>query len=83
MFHFIQTKILEKLAESNPAVYWWLQGDGTDVVKDLWQSATGEWAGDIDLNDGKIQQQYYRYKLRMEEIDSVGLNSLWLKQGSN
>jgi len=53
MFHFIQTKILEKLAESNPGVYWWLRGDGTDVVK---QSATREWARDVDLNDGKLQQ---------------------------
>jgi len=74
MIHFIQTKILEKLAESNPDVYWWLKGDGTDVVKGLWQSASGEWAGDVDLNDGKLQQQYRKYKLRMEEIDSIGLN---------
>jgi len=67
----IQTKIREKLAESNPDVYWWLKGDGTEG---LWQSASGEWAGDVDLNDGKLQQQYCRYKLRMEEIDSIGLN---------
>ena len=48
-----------------------VKGDGTDVVNGLWESVTGEWAGDVDLNDGKLQQQYHRYK---EEIDSVGLN---------
>ena len=48
-----------------------VKGDGTDVVNGLWQSVTGEWAGDVDLNDGKLQQQYHIYK---EEIDSVGLN---------
>ena len=37
-----------------PDVYWWLKGDGTDVVKGLWQSMSGEWAGDVDINDGKL-----------------------------
>ena len=66
--------MLEKLAKMNPGLHWWLKGDGTDIVKGLWQSAAGEWSGDVDLNDGKLQQQYCNYKLRMEVINSVGLN---------
>ncbi|XP_065905627.1 uncharacterized protein [Dysidea avara] len=70
----IQTMVLEKVAKINPGVHWWLKGDGTDIVKGLWQSTSGEWSGDVDLNDGKLQQEYNRYKLRMEAIDSVGLH---------
>jgi len=64
---------LEKLANLYPDVHWWLKGDGTDVVKGLWQSTLGEWAGDVDLNDGKLQQQYIKYKSRTEEIKCLGI----------
>ena len=44
--------MLEKLVSINPTARWWIKGDGTDVIKGLWQSVTGEWSGDVDLNDG-------------------------------
>jgi len=56
-----------------PDTHWWLKGDSTDVVKGLWQSTLGEWAGDVNLNDGKLQQQYIQYKSRMEEVKSLGI----------
>jgi len=74
IFIVIQTRVLEKLAKMNPGLHWWLKGDGTDIVKGLWQSIAGEWSGDVDLNDRKLQQQYCNYKLRMEVINSIGLN---------
>ena len=30
--------VLERLVAINPTVQWWIKGDGTDVVKGLWQS---------------------------------------------
>ena len=48
-------------------------GDGTDVVKGLWQSMSGEWEGDVDINDGKLQQQYTDYNCRMEELKNLGV----------
>ena len=57
----------------NPGVHWWLKGDGTDVVKGLWQSTSGEWAGDVDLNDGRLQRQYSDFKIRMEEVKNLGV----------
>ena len=56
-----------------PDVRWWLKGDGTDVVKGLWKSTLGEWARDVDLNDGNLQQQYTKYKCRMEEVKGLGI----------
>jgi len=50
--------VLAKLNAVNPTAKWWVKGDGTDVVKGLWQSVSGEWGGDVDLNDGKLQQAY-------------------------
>lgn len=34
-----------------------INGDGVDVVKGLCESVKGQSAGDIDLNDGKLQLQ--------------------------
>ena len=65
--------MLEKLCRMYPDVHWWLKGDGTDVVKGLWQSMSGEWAGDVDLNDGKLQWQYTDYKSRMEKLKHLGV----------
>ena len=50
--------VLKKLVSINPTARWWIKGDGTDVVKGLWQSVSGEWASDVDLNDGKLQHLY-------------------------
>ena len=32
-----------------------------------------QWSGDVDLNDGCLQQQFKGYKQRLEEADKVGL----------
>lgn len=45
------------------------------MVKGLWQSVSGEWAGDVDLNDGKLQQVYTDLQESMKWINSIGLNS--------
>jgi len=66
--------VLEKLAEFNPDVHWWIKGDGTDVLSGLWQSASGEWAGDVDLNDGKLQRQCSIFKNRLQKIQCIGLD---------
>ena len=64
--------MLEKL---NPGVHWWIKGDETDVLKGLWHSASGEWAGVVDLNDGKLQCQYSIFKNRLEKIQCIGLDN--------
>ena len=48
-----------------------VKGDGTDIMKDFWQSTLGEWARDVDLDDGKLQQQYTNYQRRMEEVKNL------------
>jgi len=45
----------------NPDAHWWIKGDGTDVVKGLWESVSGQWAGEIDINDGKLKQLYKEF----------------------
>jgi len=60
-------------AEFNPGVHRRIKGDGTDVLKGLCQS--GEWAGDVDLYDGKLQRQYSIFKKRVEKIQCIGLDN--------
>ena len=37
------------------------------------ESKTLQWSGDVDLNDGKLQEQYGAYRRRLELVSSVGL----------
>jgi len=39
-------------------------------------SLSGEWAGDVDLNDGKLQRQCTDYKSRMEKLKHLGVGKL-------
>lgn len=43
-----------------------------DVVSGLGESLRMEWSGDIDLNDGKLQQQYTTYKNDLLFIEGLG-----------
>jgi len=52
---------------------WWIKGDGTDVVKGLWESVNGEWAGDVDLNDGKLREQFQQHKEKLEWAKNIDL----------
>lgn len=68
-----QTAVLRKLASVSPNSRWWIKGDGTDVTKGLWESVSGKWDGDVDLNDGKLGQLYMQYENRIKQIKSLGM----------
>ena len=51
----LQTTIIQSATTSDPNAWWWIKGDGVDVVKGLCESTKGEWSGDVDLNDGQLQ----------------------------
>jgi len=61
------------MAKLDRSCRWWIKGDGTDVVKGLWESVNGEWAGDVDLNDGKLREQYQQYQEKVTWAKSIGL----------
>ena len=54
--------MLEEANAAHPSAWWWIKADGADLLSGLGESVKGEWSGDIDLNDGSIQQLYI-YKL--------------------
>ncbi|XP_065887166.1 uncharacterized protein [Dysidea avara] len=69
----IQISVLDEAARSSPEAWWWLKADGCDITKGLKESVKQQWSGDVDLNDGCLQQQFKGYKQRLEEADKVGL----------
>lgn len=42
----------------HPDSWWWVKADGVDLVPGLGESMRREWSGDVDLNDGSLQEQY-------------------------
>ena len=65
--------MIERAAASNPNTRWWIKADGVNVVKGLWESVRGEWAGDVDLADGQLQLLYHKLKERLLWIGGIGL----------
>ena len=65
--------VLDEVAQSNPDVWWWLKADGCDITKGLKESIKLKWSGDVDLNNGKLQEQYERYKKCLELAQKAGL----------
>lgn len=65
--------VLQEAARTHPNTWWWLKADGCDLVSGLMESTTLKWNGDVDLNDGKLQEQYRRYQQRLEFVNSLGL----------
>ena len=37
----------------------------------LGESVSGEWSGDIDLNDGKLKEMYMAYRKRLDFINNI------------
>ena len=66
LYTFPQEKTLDQLQASNPKGRFWFKIDGTDVKDCLLESGKGEWNGDIDLLDGKLQEKRSMYDHRRE-----------------
>ena len=73
--HILQNEILRTAARSDPDVWWWIKGDGVDVVKGLGESMKGDWSGDVDLNDGKLDLLYQEYRRRLDGLKHHTLGS--------
>jgi len=43
-------------------------------VKGLWESVSGEWAGDVDLNDGMLQCKYEQHQSKVNWAAKIGLS---------
>lgn len=58
----------------HPNSWWWVKADGVDLVPGLGESMRREWSGDVDLNDGSLQEQYNVYIQRLDFIKDLGLD---------
>lgn len=69
---------MDRANEAHPGVWWWVKGDGTNVIAGLGESAKHVWSGDVDLADEKLQALYDEYLQRRSFIEGLGLGG---KQG--
>ena len=51
-----------------------MKADGVDLVPGLGKSMRMEWNGDVDLDDGSLQEQYKAYIHRLDFIKGLGLD---------
>ena len=70
----LHIEVLRAAATSNSTdTWWWINGDGCDVVKGICESTRGEWSGDVDLNDGHLKDLQKRFKEQLQWTEGIGL----------
>ena len=67
---FMQTTVLDQAMAAFPASTNW--GDAVDLVAGLGESVKGEWSGDVDLGDGRLQEMFKEYQRRLQMIARIG-----------
>ena len=68
-----QMEVLKEAKRVHPDSWWWIKADGCDIVSGLKESVKMEWSGDVDLNDGRVQELHKEYKKCLQFVDSVGV----------
>ena len=68
-----QLHVLDEAAKHHPDAWWWLKADGCDIVSGLCESTRGFWSGDVDLDDGKLEQEYAAYQDWLKSIENLKL----------
>ena len=68
----MQTTVLDQAMAAFPAsTSWWIKGDAVDLVAGLGESVKGEWSGDVDLGDGRLQEMFKEYQRRLQMIARI------------
>ena len=70
----LKINVLDEACKANRDSWWRLKADGCDELKGLKESTKMEWSGDVDLADGSIQQQFEKYRQRLDHAGKVGLD---------
>lgn len=73
MYHITQGSVLDEAARVHPNSWWWIKADGCDIVRGLGESISGEWSGDVNLDEGALESFYNEYRRRLEWVRCVGL----------
>lgn len=72
-YRYLKIAVIERAATLNTNTWWWIKGDGVDMVKALWESVKGQWVGDFDLNDGELQLLYQKLQNQLQWVEEIGL----------
>ena len=51
-----------------------MKGDGYDVNKGLKEFTKLQWSGDVDLDDGSLQEQFQSYKLCLQKVAKLSVS---------
>ncbi|XP_072043005.1 uncharacterized protein [Amphiura filiformis] len=67
----IQEAALTDVAANNPGGRYWILSDATDLKTCLQESRKQQWNGDVDMNDGKVEQMKVQYDAERKDIKEM------------
>lgn len=71
---YMQMHVLDEAnIHSKQDTRWWIKADGCDILSGVAESMRGVWSGDVDLNDGHLEEQKASYKNRLSEIERLSM----------
>lgn len=73
VYCYTKVGMLDSVAKTHPTSYWWVKGDGCDLNQGLCESVQGLCSGDVDLNDGSLEKEFYTYKQHLSDIGEIGM----------
>ena len=71
----MQVHVLDEAKKANPDAWWWIKADGCDILPGVAESTKGIWSGDVDLNDGYLEEQKAAYKNRLPRIEKLHMDN--------
>lgn len=71
---YMQMYVLDEAKRhSKQDTWWWIKADGCDILPGVAESMRGVWSGDVDLNDGHLEEQKASYKNCLSEIERLSV----------
>ena len=67
----MQGHILDKAKGKNPDPWWWIKADGCDILQNLHKGLDG----DVDLDNGDLEEQKAVYRSRLSRIEKLHIIS--------
>lgn len=65
--------VLDEAVRVHPNSWWWIKADGCDIVSGIGESVSGQWSGDVNMDQEALQTSYQNYQEKLDFVKNIGL----------
>lgn len=64
---------MDEAARIHPSSWWWIKADGCDIVSGIGESVSGQWSGDVNMDEDALKKCYEKYQEKLDFVKKMGL----------